>query len=102
MANDLRQAMENKVKAEELRDAGMKVYTTQELLGELSPDTAAYYSNHKVDLNVVRARFLDDFTNEEFTPDGKRCFKRALDLFVGFFETAKEDIDAYLAENKKK
>ena len=94
MVNDLRQVMENKAKADRTREAGMKVYTSQEVLGELAPDFAEFYFKHKVDLNILRATLLDEFTNEEFTPDGKRCFKRALDLFVGFFETAKEDIDA--------
>ena len=99
----IRQVAENKALAEEQRKGGMTVYTTQEIFGSLVPvrDFAEFYAKRKVELDIARRTFLDEFTNTEFTPDGKRGFKLALDLFMGLFENSQADVEAYIAEQEK-
>lgn len=99
-----RQVLENKAYAKQQEEAGAAVYSTQEILGSILPvkDFARFFTDHKVDLQLIRMTLIDDFTSEDFTPDGKRCFGLALDCFYRFFETAQDDLDRYALENQKK
>lgn len=84
-------------------EAGQNVYSTEEILGSMAPvkDFAKFFLDHKIDLQMIKSSFLDDYTNTEFTPDGKKGFKMALDLFYKFFENAQDEMDRYVLENQK-
>lgn len=95
-----RKALENRDAAEIRREAGQIAYSCEEILGSMVPvhDFAAFFANHKVDLQLIRKTLLLDFVESEFKGSPFEAFKSALDMFYGFFEISEAEVDLYIKE----
>jgi len=103
----MREVIENKEKADTQRQAGETVYPCEEVLGSIKPvkDFAAFYSNHKTDLEIVKAYFLLEYVEATlFTPEQLNAYRMGLEAIVKFFENSEADVKSYLlqAESKNK
>lgn len=107
MENKVKTLLENRDLAQEREKAGQTVYSCEEILGSMEPvkDFAAFYSQHKVDLDIIEASLLLDFCRGEFTKEEKLAYEKGLAHFLRFFEMSDNEIDLYVRaaekENKK-
>jgi len=102
--DELRTLFTNREKAKIMQENGLTVFSCQEILGSMEPvkDFAHFYIKHKLDLQIIDATFLLDYcSGESFTPSEKKAFELGLSLWPKFFETAEQDMDAYVAEAEK-
>lgn len=97
--------MENKNRAETLQANGEKVYTTEEVLGDMKPvkEIAAFYKNHKTNLDIVKTYLLFNYCDKvSFTKEQYDAYRMGLDAMVTFFENTGYDVESYLMEAQEK
>jgi len=101
--NEIQTIMQNKEVARIREEAGQTIYSTEEILGSMTPvkEFAKFYHNHRVDLDVVEACLLLDYCRTEFTSDEKRAYEKGLSDFLAFFEKSADEMERYSLESQK-
>lgn len=102
--NKLRKVLENKDQARVRLEHKLTTYPTQEVLGSitLAQDFAKFYFDHKIDLELVEAFYLNDFcSTQEFAPSDLKHFRAGIGIAVNFFKNCSLDVDSYIKEAEK-
>ena len=97
----IKKAIKNRILADDNRKAGVKVYSSEEILGSMAKvrEFASFWMKNREDMEVIKASVLLDFCETmNFNADELRFFRLGLDGYSKFFENSEADAKSYLAE----